>query len=107
MHLIFLSILQGKGVNWVPREYRRIKYSDRKKLEKLFKNGKEHIQIADIIGCSREAIYQEEKRGWDVNNKEYSADLAQQRVGITIKAVMALNKKENEKLLKKQRKEKE
>ena len=88
-------------------KHRRIGYEDRLVIENLFKKKVGISLIASKIGCSKEAIYREEERGWDVEAREYKANLAQQRVGIPIVKIRNLNKKKNEELLKKQRKEEE
>ena len=63
------------------RKYKRISYEDRKKIEKLYKYGDSHQQIADVIGVSRITIYREKKRGWDEDTKSYNADTAQRCLG--------------------------
>ena len=60
------------------RKYKKITYSDRKRIEKMYKNDVDIAMIALDIGVARQTIYREIKRGEDENGN-YNADIAQLR----------------------------
>lgn len=62
------------------RKYKRITYSERKRIEKMYKNNVDIAMIALDIGVARQTIYREIKRGQDENG-DYNADVAQLRYG--------------------------
>ena len=62
------------------RKYKKITYSDRRRIEKMYKNGVDVDMIALDIGVARQTIYREIKRGQDENG-DYNADVAQLRYG--------------------------
>ena len=59
------------------RKYKAVTYEDRKKIEKLYKNGCSQQSIADAIGVHRLTICREKKRGWNEETQTYDADRAQ------------------------------
>ena len=61
-------------------KYKRITYSERKRIEKMYKNNVDIATIALDIGVARQTIYREIKRGQDENG-DYNADVAQLRYG--------------------------
>lgn len=58
------------------RKYKRLRYSDRKTIEQMLKDGESVIVIAEALGVHRDTIYKELARsGADRNT--YKADVAQ------------------------------
>ena len=44
------------------RKYKRLKYSDRKKIEELLRDRRGIAEIADAVGVHRDTIYKEIRR---------------------------------------------
>ena len=62
------------------RKYKRISYEERKRIEKMYKNGVNVRLIAEDIGVAHTTLYRELKRG-EGDDGEYNAELAQLRYG--------------------------
>lgn len=60
----------------MPREYKRLRYPDRKTIEKCFKENKSIEETAEIIGVHRDTIYKELHRQ-GMTKGTYRADIAQ------------------------------
>lgn len=60
------------------KEYRQIRYAERKEIEQMLKAGRPITEISDTLGYSRDAIYEEFKR-FGMTRQNYSADAAQMR----------------------------
>ncbi|MDO5147662.1 MAG: helix-turn-helix domain-containing protein [Eubacteriales bacterium] len=58
------------------KEGKRIKYKDRKKIERMIQNGEKVAVIAKNIGVHRATIYNELKRG----GSPYKAEEAQRNI---------------------------
>ena len=72
---LFVLVFKPIGGIDILRKYKKITYSDRKRIEKMYKNDVDIAMIALDIG---ETIYREIKRGEDENGN-YNADIAQLR----------------------------
>ena len=64
----------------MPRKYKSITYQDRIIIEKMYKKGCSHQQIADVIGVDRMTMYREKKRGWNEESQSYDAEKAQREL---------------------------
>ena len=78
--LHFFIVFKPIGGVDILRKYKKITYSDRRRIEKMYKNGVDVAMIALDIGVARQTIYREIKRGQDENG-DYNADVAQLRYG--------------------------
>lgn len=58
------------------RKYRRIRYEDRRKIEKMLKAGSSVVKIAGELGVHRDTIYKEFYRS-GTDQHTYTADAAQ------------------------------
>ena len=75
---LFVLVFKPIGGIDILRKYKKITYSDRKRIEKMYKNDVDIAMIALDIGVARQTIYREIKRGEDENGN-YNADIAQLR----------------------------
>ncbi len=64
------------GLNRPRKAYKRIKFEDRKRIERLYADGKTVDEIAFIIGVHSTTMYRELERG----GKPYKADVAQANI---------------------------
>ncbi len=58
------------------RKYKRLRYEDRREIEKMLKNGDSIEGIAAAVGVHRDTIYKELKRS-GTDQRTYTADIAQ------------------------------
>ena len=59
------------------RNYRRLRYEDRQRIEKNFKENKSIAETAELIGVHRDTIYKELHRS-GLTRETYRAAVAQQ-----------------------------
>lgn len=59
------------------RKYKRLRYEDRKTIEKMFKAGNSVVVIAKELGVHRDTIYKELTRS-GTDQHTYTADIAQE-----------------------------
>lgn len=64
------------GLNRPRKAYKRIRFEDRKRIERLYAEGKTVDEIAFIIGVHSTTMYRELEKGGD----PYRASVAQQNV---------------------------
>ena len=66
----------------MPRTYKKIKYEDRLRIQKMCSEGLKPKEIADAIGVHRVTLYSELARGGAPNGdtKSYQADVAQKAI---------------------------
>lgn len=64
------------------RKYKRLNYEDRKRIEKMCRDGMKAKEIAEAIHVHRATIYHELQRGGaeEGNRMQYSADVAQRAI---------------------------
>lgn len=58
------------------RKYKRLRYEDRRTIEKMLKTGDSIAEIAAAVGVHRDTIYKELKRS-GTDELTYTADVAQ------------------------------
>ena len=58
------------------RRYKRLRYEDRRTIEKMLKAGDSIVEIAAAVGTHRDTIYKEIKRS-GTDKLTYTADVAQ------------------------------
>lgn len=58
------------------RKYKRLRYEDRRTIEKMLKAGDSIVEIAAAVGTHRDTIYKELNRS-GTNQHTYTADAAQ------------------------------
>ena len=58
------------------RRYKRLRYEDRRTIEKMLKAGDSVVMIAGALGVHRDTIYKEIKRS-GTDELTYTADVAQ------------------------------
>lgn len=72
---LFFTIKQ-KGAGTVERKYKRLRYEDRRTIEKMLKAGDSVVMIAGALGVHRDTIYKELNRS-GTDQHTYTADVAQ------------------------------
>lgn len=72
---LFFTIKQ-KGAGKVARKYKRLRYEDRRTIEKMLKAGDSVVMIAGALGVHRDTIYKELNRS-GTDQHTYTADVAQ------------------------------
>lgn len=72
---LFFTIKQ-KGAGAVARKYKRLRYEDRRTIEKMLKDGDSVVMIAGALGVHRDTIYKELNRS-GTDQHTYTADVAQ------------------------------
>lgn len=58
------------------RKYKRLRYEDRRTIEKMLKAGDSVVAIAEALGVHRDTIYKEFNRS-GTDQRTYTADVAQ------------------------------
>ncbi len=58
------------------RKYKRLRYEDRRTIEKMLKAGDSVVMIAGALGVHRDTIYKELNRS-GTDQHTYTADIAQ------------------------------
>ncbi len=58
------------------RKYKRLRYEDRRTIEKMLKAGSSITTIAGALGVHRDTIYRELRRS-GADKRTYAADVAQ------------------------------
>lgn len=58
------------------RKYKRLRYEDRRTIEKMLKAGDSIVEIAGAIGVHKDTIYKEFYRS-GTDQRTYTADVAQ------------------------------
>lgn len=61
------------------RKYKRLRYSDRQKIEQMSNAGSSIAEIAEELGVHRDTIYKELAR-CNATRRTYSAEIAQQTI---------------------------
>lgn len=59
------------------KQYKRLRYEDRRTIEKMLKAGNSVVTIAGALGVHRDTIYKEFNRS-GTNQHTYTADVAQE-----------------------------
>ena len=75
LKLLFFTI-KHKGAGTVARKYKRLRYEDRRTIEKMLKAGDSVVMIAGALGVHRDTIYKELNRS-GTDQHTYTADVAQ------------------------------
>ena len=70
------SRLKERRVRTVARKYKRLRYEDRRTIEKMLKAGDSVVMIAGALGVHRDTIYKELNRS-GTDQHTYTADVAQ------------------------------
>ena len=70
------SRLKERRVRTVARKYKRLRYEDRRTIEKMLKAGDSIVMIAGALGVHRDTIYKELNRS-GTDQHTYTADIAQ------------------------------
>jgi len=68
--------MKQKGAGTVARKYKRLRYEDRRTIEKMLKAGDSIAVIAAAVGVHRDTIYKEFNRS-GTDQHTYTADVAQ------------------------------
>ncbi len=68
--------MKQKGAGTVARKYKRLRYEDRRTIEKMLKAGDSIAVIAVAVGVHRDTIYKEFNRS-GTDQHTYTADVAQ------------------------------
>lgn len=68
-----------KGAGTVARKYKRLRYEDRKTLEKMLRAGDSVAEAAGVLGVHRDTIYKEFARS-GTDQHTYSADAGQRAI---------------------------
>lgn len=64
------------------RKYHRLTFEERKKAEKLYKNGCSQAEVANQLGVARSTMYREYRRGINSNTQNYEAELGQKAINM-------------------------
>lgn len=75
--LVRLFYFQKKGAGTVARKYKRLRYEDRKIIERMSREGAKVVDIAKAIGVHRDTIYKEYTR-CGATPETYRAEKAQE-----------------------------
>ena len=70
------SRLKERRVRTMARRYKRLRYEDRRTIEKMLKAGDSVVMIAGALGVHRDTIYKELNRS-GTDQHTYTADVAQ------------------------------
>lgn len=60
--LVRLFYFRKKGAGTMARKYKRLRYEDRKVIEKMSREGSRVIDIANTLGVHKDTIYKEYTR---------------------------------------------